>query len=176
MADLEAILRLAQERRRLIVNRQTKPVYEAFLERQIPNYPNLFSDEKLKGNVKNKFINLLVDKLLVFGYLMRFEEVQLKEFEPEHTYLSDFSILKLIRSRGLRKTDYPDYRVADLVIRRYAAHQRDKLLIPIYQNMIDDVGNDPEVKKLWGTQLRYDKHFCTNYYKPKKRKPKAKNT
>ena len=106
---------------------------------------------KSKESFRNfPYLSLVVDKLLIFAYLMR-EEPVIDEYS-EKTLLDTDEKLCLLRARS-GKDSWPDESLFNMYLRRLNGNK--KYGLPTYIEIIDEIGKDPEVVAIWRRELSY---------------------
>jgi len=154
MRSIEDVIKSCTEQYGLNVTEGSKQKYRAFLERQLQKHPEYNLDDKpKKGAGLGTCFTLLVDKLLIFSYLIRESQTKLGPFQD--TVINKDEKLALLRVRGRDGSLWNDKRLHSVYIRRdyhYKTHKTQR-----YVAIIDELGEDSEVVKLWKRKISYQK-------------------
>src|SRR3989344_3540483 len=147
MTSLDDVIGEAQEHYGLAVTEQNHSLYQGFLKRQ--QYKHHYNLERRTSGGTKPYVDLLIDSLLLFSYLMR--ERITKDETGQDTRLDSEEKLHLLQTPGEDRTS--DSRLRTLYTRRRVARQRFRM--PTYVELVDEIGSDPEVRKLWGRKITY---------------------
>ena len=145
---LEEILELAV-RRGLNVTEDNKPAYIDFLQRQVAAHP----DYELVRHNKVRFspdASLLADKTYVFGCLTRLQKV--KDKVGDQKIIIEEEDLRLLKIYGADHTIWDDTNLGRVYVRNTRSKTKMK-----YKEIVDEVGQDPFIVRIWGRELTYDK-------------------
>jgi len=184
LSDEEAIkyiciLKASEMDYKLEINIKNGKRYTGFLKRQLDAHPDYnIGHRPAKNRITNIFPyrNLMVDKLLIFLYLMGERKVK-GEFlgyngkyikYPEGTPLDTDEKLRLLKQQGVHQLMWDDSDLGRMFSRRRTGKSRFGMLG--YAEVINEVGRDPEVKELWGREITYkdDAHYVKTPQNPKK--------
>ncbi len=156
MPTIEDVIKECEEQFGLKVTKQNREKYTAFLERQLKAHPEY--DLNFKPSYRNSLIycSLLVDKLMIFSYLTRERKVKANP-RGDETLIDTNEKLHLLGIRGPSSNLWDDSNLFTIYQRRARnkkEHERYKL--PLYSQMITDVGADKAVVDIWGRKLTYE--------------------
>jgi len=116
---------------------------------------------------KDPYFKFLVDKIAVFGYLMRDQEVLLQR---KWELIDTDKRLHLLKVYAAHEVwEYKT--LVKMNARLYTASKAHGL--PRYTQLIDEIGKIKEVRELWGRTLTYEKDFSIRH-EPRGRKPRPK--
>ncbi len=152
--SIDDIIETANKEYNLEVTPENKTEYIEFLQRQLNANPAYGQDHKTHIT-KKAYHALLVDILLIFAYLTRRRKVKQSVHDSEGTLLSSNEKLHLLRARGNVENSWDDLQLYGPYKRRGYGYRAHKL--PSYTALIDEIGKDPEVVKIWGRELYYAK-------------------
>ncbi|HLF55028.1 MAG TPA: hypothetical protein VI612_04885 [Candidatus Nanoarchaeia archaeon] len=144
MPTIDDVVKECQSTYQLAVTDQNKEKYAAFVKRQ---------SRKHKLDDQKNF-TLLVDKLMLFSYLIRQSSVEVRGFDTKIVIDKDEK-LPALRVRGHGPYLWDDNTLYSIYARREYNHIAHKL--PRYTAIIDELGRDTEVVAIWGRRLSYDK-------------------
>ena len=171
---LDDIVTIAQVVSGISVTDENRSKYISFLQRQIDKQGYILEDKTDKldqrlheyrgGNVKIRFTQgalrgvtsvnyMLADALAIFSYLIR--ETPVEESDSgKITTLRSAEDLHLLR-QGSSRDDFPSDAISKIYIRRLNQKKANPELMN-YQEIINEIGKDPEVVRVWGRELRYE--------------------
>ena len=164
---LDDVIRIAQDKYTLKVTEENKPKYIGFVQRQLDlwgydlNYRLPDTSPVNTSPSTFPYLTLVVDKLLIFAYLIR-EKPIIDEFDEE-TFLDCDEKLSLLRV-GASRDECSDRNLYNLYVRRQKNHKNHGLLG--YINIINEIGADPEVVLIWGRELGYQTDVSPKTQKP----------
>jgi len=127
--------------------------HKPFLERYITQTP------KPKQATEKAYVQLLEDALLMFSYLTR--ERTTTENGQEIKINSE-KRLKLLCPAGMQACVWQDTRAGQLYARREYARKKG---LPSYKDLINIIGKDEEVRKVWKREIKYDDVLKGHYWK-----------
>ena len=159
-SQLENILEIAKTNNRLEVSDSNHRMYINFLRREKIRNSHYFGTN-YREKKKKLFLDLLVDKVLMFSYLMRQTKVVESRFNSKETYIDTDDKLHLMRSRS-ESVFWEDSNLSQIAGRRNGVSSKNKSLrkyLPTYTELINEIGGHPLVVKLWGRVLTYDNDF-----------------
>jgi hypothetical protein len=150
-----------------VTNKNTK-TYLHFLTRQVAAHPDYkIAKKDLPGQKSYRFFCLLVDKLLLFSYLVGETRIiaGYKDETGDHTHkqcINDVKDLYLLRQSEMgyyqdameadkRRTDPELFRLLGRIVVRKC-----KFGFPGWRESIDELGNDPTVKRHFGQKIAYE--------------------
>jgi len=156
---IDDVIRSCAERYKLLLDDESAGMYRAFLGRQQEehNY-DLDLSKNERGRPAQLYFELLVDKLLLFSVLARRRKVS-DEFENEK-FVDSYENLELFRVKGAAAYLWDDSSLCHAYIRRIRAEKNHNLMK--YTEILDELGQDPEVVLIWGAQLNYAEHIGKN--------------
>lgn len=152
--SIDDIINTASMEYRLEVTPENRQKYVEFLKRQLCSHPAYAKDHQHRIT-KKAYHALLVDILLIFAYLTRRRKVKQSTHDSEGTLLDSDEKLHLLRAIGNDASSWDDLQLCGLYMRRGYGHRAHKL--PSYTALIDEIGKDEEVVKIWGRELSYDR-------------------
>ncbi|MBW3022828.1 hypothetical protein KY308_01880 [Candidatus Woesearchaeota archaeon] len=144
---LDDVVKLCREKYTLKVDRGNTKKYNAFLVRQQERHGYNIQAEK---NGQFVFLNLLADKLFMFSVLIRQTPIS-DEYGNIHLVDTDDKLV-LLRAKGTSGYLWDDKRLFTIYQRLDRARASEVRYLPL----IDEIGRDPEVAKIWGRNLNYN--------------------
>lgn len=130
--------------------------HKPFLERYTLQTP------KPEAASERAYVHLLEDALLIFSYLIR--ERKTTE-NGEEVKINTKARLKLLGpSPGMSSCMWADSRIGQLYARREYFRKKG---LPSYKDLINTIGMDEEVKKIWKREIKYDELLRGHHWKKK---------
>lgn len=129
-----------------------KTMYYGFLQRQLKVHPE-YCEGYRPDSERNKYISLLLDIVQIFAYLSRQKKVKQHISDAEGTLIDTDEKLRLLRVRGNEYCLWDDEKLCLIYITRKSAVKFHSL--SGYTALIDEIGKDQEVVRVWGRELCY---------------------
>lgn len=157
MATLDEIIASAKRDYGLSVTETNLPPFKSFLKRQMRAHPEYDLEFKPAPRAHRIYVDLLVDKSLLFAYLFRQRAVYQDGTE---TVLDSDEKLALLKAYPSDLPSWPDRRLACIYTRRSSAcHKYGQDSLMLYVQIINEVGKDPAVVSLWGKEIQYEREI-----------------
>lgn len=143
----------------LEVTPENRRLHFEFIQRQL----DVHKDYDLNfrpGNSKRlsyPFFDLLSDKLYIFSILVRQTGVRTNPHNEETTFIDDVEKLKFLRIRGSNRNFWDDESLYYLYSRRETNKKKSGMIK--YKDIINELGKDSEVIKIWGKGISYDAYI-----------------
>lgn len=159
MPTIDDVIKKCQDTYSLNVTSDNSIKYAAFVGRQA---------RKHNPEDQRNFV-LLVDKLMLFSYLIRQSPVAITGFGGfgERIIIDTDEKLPALRVRGNGSYLWDDKTLYSIYARREQNHRAHNL--PRYTAIIDELGIDPGVLAVWRRRLSYDKDVSSQKASPRTR-------
>ena len=158
-ATIEEIIKICTMEHSLNVTPKNMPQYIGFLGRRIKKHKGFKKADETAGVA---YANLLADELYIFSILTRQTEVTLDSNNGKKSLMDTFEKLRSLKQKNNDYFMWDDYHLYNIFRRRNRAREKYlELNLPSYRQVIDEVGKDKEVRKIWKKKIEYYVHVTS---------------
>jgi hypothetical protein len=166
---LEEVIKDCQNLYDLKVDERTNPIYTGFLRKQLAKHPKYDLDYTV-GNGKctcYPYRELLADILFLYSVIMR--ETPVVDVRTQHLdFVGSADKLRNLRVAGSSPYLWDD----ENLYRAYNNRKRNnaqfgKMGLKKYTELINELGSDPSIVKIWGKTLTYESDISCKIRRPR---------
>lgn len=168
-STIDEIIQTCSKEYNLAVTAENTRKYVAFLQRQERIHPDYFK-AGIDDNTKRVYVNLEADKLYIFSILIRETKITSDINTKEQSLIDERVKLHHLRLRGCDQYMWDELKLYKVHNRRRDKAKSINALpnLPNYREIIDEVGQDEEVLKVWNSEII---SYFTHVASPRTRKP-----
>ena len=151
-ATIDEVLKTLETVYTIKADGSNKGMYAGFLERQEKRHGEYFEEYK-DENVAKTYIDILADELFIFSVLVRETPVTIDRHKNIKSLLDNRDKLRALKQQGSDWDMWEEVSLFGINQRRKSARKNHpEMEPPKYSEVIDEVGQDKEVVKIWGNK------------------------